>query len=90
MNCAASDGQAAAELYDYLKSETDYPVDDLLRALLPVQPLAAMAQTCTGIISCRKRPGECAPVLLDATLWQKAAPCSRMPSTACRCRVLPG
>ena len=38
-----TDGQAAAELYDYLKSETDYPVDDLLRALLPVQPLAAMA-----------------------------------------------
>ena len=37
-----TDGQAAAELYDYLKSETDYPVDDLLRALLPVQPVSVV------------------------------------------------
>lgn len=39
-----TDGQAAAELYRCLKTRTSYPVDALLRDLLPVQPLAAMAQ----------------------------------------------
>ena len=85
-----TDGQAAAELYDYLKSETDYPVDDLLRALLPVQPLAAMAQNLHWHYILPQTAGECVPVCWMPTLWQKAAPCSRMPSTACRCRVLPG
>ena len=39
-----TDGTAAAELYDWLKTETDYPVDDLIRSLLRTQPLAPMAQ----------------------------------------------
>lgn len=39
-----TDGTAAAELYHWLKTSTDYPVDDLIRALLRTQPLAPMAQ----------------------------------------------
>ena len=65
------DGQAAAELYDYLKSETDYPVDDLLRALLPVQPLAAMAQNLHWHYILPQTAGECAPILLDANTLAK-------------------
>ena len=64
-------GQAAAELYDYLKSETDYPVDDLLRALLPVQPLAAMAQNLHWHYILPQTAGECAPILLDANTLAK-------------------
>ena len=66
-----TDGQAAAELYDYLKSETDYPVDDLLRALLPVQPLAAMAQNLHWHYILPQTAGECAPILLDANTLAK-------------------
>lgn len=36
-------GQSAAELYDYLKKETEYPVDLLLQEMLPTQPLQSMA-----------------------------------------------
>lgn len=39
-----TDGQSARELYDYLKTQTDYPVDALLRAMLPTQPLTVLAQ----------------------------------------------
>lgn len=39
-----TDGCAAVQLYAYLKENTDYPVDDLIADLLPVQPLANMAQ----------------------------------------------
>lgn len=39
-----TDGLAAVQLYEYLKSETDYPVDDLVAALLPTQPLGQMAR----------------------------------------------
>ena len=38
-----TDGTAARELYDYLKQETDYPVDLLLASLLQRQPLDALA-----------------------------------------------
>ena len=85
-----TDGQAAAELYDYLKSETDYPVDDLLRALLPVQPLAAMAQNLHWHYILPQTAGECAPILLDANTLAKGCTLQPDASTACRCRVLPG
>lgn len=39
-----TDGAAALELYQWLKAETGYPVDDLIRSLLRTQPLAPMAQ----------------------------------------------
>ena len=39
-----TDGQAARILYDHLKACTEYPVDDLLRALLRAHPLGALAQ----------------------------------------------
>lgn len=39
-----TDGQAGHRLYDYLKTKTDYPVDDLVRSLLQTQPLTALAQ----------------------------------------------
>ena len=39
-----TDGCAAAALYRYLKSETSYPVDALIRSLLTTQSLAEMAQ----------------------------------------------
>ena len=85
-----TDGQAAAELYDYLKSETDYPVDDLLRALLPVQPLAAMAQNLHWHYILPQTAGECAPVLLDANTLGKrlrpAAGCRPLPAAAACCR----
>ena len=78
-----TDGQAAAELYDYLKSETDYPVDDLLRALLPVQPLVAMAQNLHWhYILPQTAGGVCAHFAGCQHFGKKAAPCSRMPSTA--------
>ena len=38
-----TDGTAARELYDYLKQETDYPVELLLASLLQRQPLDALA-----------------------------------------------
>ena len=81
-----TDGQAAAELYDYLKSETDYPVDDLLRALLPVQPLAAMAQNLHWHYILPQTAGECAPVLLDANTLAKG--CALQPD-AVYCLPLP-
>lgn len=81
-----TDGQAAAELYDYLKSETDYPVDDLLRALLPVQPLAAMAQNLHWHYILPQTAGECAPILLDANTLAKG--CALQPD-AVYCLPLP-
>lgn len=39
-----TDGCAAVQLYTCLKEKTEYPVDDLIASLLPVQPLAYMAQ----------------------------------------------
>lgn len=39
-----TDGLAAAQLYEYLRTETDYPVDELIAALLPTQPLGQMAR----------------------------------------------
>lgn len=36
-------GTAGRELYDYLRQETDYPVDALLQSLLRTQPLTALA-----------------------------------------------
>lgn len=39
-----TDGCAARELYDYLKANTEYPVDLLVGALLRSQPLSALAQ----------------------------------------------
>ena len=39
-----TDGLAARRLYDWLKAEGTYPVDALLRALLPAQPLADLAR----------------------------------------------
>ena len=77
-----TDGQAAAELYDYLKSETDYPVDDLLRALLPVQPLAAMAQNLHWHYILPQTAGECAPILLDANTLAKGCALQPDASTA--------
>ena len=81
-----TDGRAAAELYDYLKSETDYPVDDLLRALLPVQPLAAMAQNLHWHYILPQTAGECAPILLDANTLAKG--CALQPD-AVYCLPLP-
>ena len=81
-----TDGQAAAELYDYLKSEADYPVDDLLRALLPVQPLAAMAQNLHWHYILPQTAGECAPILLDANTLAKG--CALQPD-AVYCLMLP-
>lgn len=81
-----TDGQAAAELYDYLKSETDYPVDGLLRALLPVQPLAAMAQNLHWHYILPQTAGECAPILLDANTLAKG--CALQPD-AVYCLPLP-
>lgn len=39
-----TDGNAAGELQLYLRRNTAYPLDDLLRSLLRTQPLAALAQ----------------------------------------------
>lgn len=39
-----TDGDAAAELYTYLRSRTTYPVDALLRSLLRTQPLAELGK----------------------------------------------
>ena len=39
-----TDGQAAAELYRYLREQTTFPVQELVASLLPVQPLTNMAQ----------------------------------------------
>lgn len=39
-----TDGNAAAELYTYLRSRTAYPVDELLRSLLRTQSLAALGK----------------------------------------------
>ena len=39
-----TDGTAARTLYDYVKQETNYPVDLLLAALLQRQPLEALAR----------------------------------------------
>jgi len=39
-----TDGNAARDLYEYLKNRTSYPVDELLRALLRSQPLSALAK----------------------------------------------
>lgn len=39
-----TDGNAARDLYEYLKKRTSYPVDELLRALLRSQPLSALAK----------------------------------------------
>lgn len=39
-----TDGLAAVQLYEYLNQETDYPVDQLIASLLPVQPLGEMAR----------------------------------------------
>ncbi len=84
-----TDGQAAAELYDYLKAETSYLVDDLLRALLPVQPLAAMAKNLHWHYILPQTAGEQAPILLDAdtlangcTLQPDAIYCLPLPRVA--------
>lgn len=39
-----TDGLAAVRLYEYLKTGTDYPVDELIAALLPTQSLGQMAR----------------------------------------------
>lgn len=39
-----TDGNAAAELYAYLRNCTGYPVDELLRSLLRTQPLAVLSK----------------------------------------------
>ena len=39
-----TDGRAAAQLYTYVKDNTAFPVDDLIRSLLPTQPLTRMSQ----------------------------------------------
>lgn len=39
-----TDGTAARELYDYLKDCTDYPVEEVVRALLRDQPLSELAR----------------------------------------------
>ena len=39
-----TDGNAAAELYAYLRQAASYPVDDLVRSLLRTQPLSTLAQ----------------------------------------------
>lgn len=61
-----TDGQAAAELYDYLTNSTAYPIDALLRSLLPVHPLAAIAQNLHWHYILPQSPAGKAPVLLDA------------------------
>ena len=40
-----TDGLAARRLYDWLKAETSYPVDELLRGLLPAYPLSAVTRS---------------------------------------------
>ena len=83
-----TDGQAAAELYDYLKSETDYPVDDLLRALLPVQPLAAMAQN-LALYPAANGGGVCAHFAGCQHFGKRlrpAAGCRLLPDAAACCR----
>lgn len=39
-----TDGNAAKDLYEYLSRETDYPIDDLIRALLKDHTLSAMGK----------------------------------------------
>lgn len=39
-----TDGNAAAELYEYLRGATNYPVDALVQSLLRTQPLSNLAQ----------------------------------------------
>ena len=61
-------------------------VDDLLRALLPVQPLAAMAQNLHWHYILPQTAGECAPILLDANTLAKG--CALQPD-AVYCLPLP-
>ncbi len=85
-----TDGQAAAELYDYLKSETDYPVDDLLRALaagaaagchgakpaLALYPAANGGGVCAHFAGCQHFGKRLRP----------AAGCRLLPAAAACCR----
>ena len=53
-----TDGTAARTLYDYVKQETNYPVDLLLAALLQRQPLEALARekNLSGLIPVEQGP----------------------------------
>ena len=61
-------------------------MDDLLRTLLPVQPLAAMAQNLHWHYILPQMAGECAPILLDANTLAKG--CALQPD-AVYCLPLP-
>lgn len=43
-----TDGSASRALFDYLKTCTDYPVEELIRSLLRSQPLSALVQNLHG------------------------------------------
>lgn len=60
-----TDGCAAVQLYTYLKGRTDFPVDDLIRSLLPVQPLAYMAQNLHWHYRIPSQAAAKAPVVLS-------------------------
>ncbi len=71
-----TDGTAARTLYDYVKQETNYPVDLLLAALLQRQPLEALARELHWqYVIARCRP----PLSLRPSWLPRAWPC-------CTCR----
>lgn len=70
-----TDGLAARRLYDWLKAETAYPVDALLRALLPAQPLTDVTRSLHPYPLLPETPAAPAPltVLPPAALREGAA-----------------
>ncbi|HJD20601.1 MAG TPA: rhamnan synthesis F family protein [Candidatus Gemmiger faecigallinarum] len=67
-----TDGAAAAELYDWLKRSTDYPVDELIRSLLRTQPLAFLAQNLHWSAALPAAEEPAPPVRLIR--WRRGAP----------------
>lgn len=60
-----TDGCAAIQLYTYLKSQTDFPVDALVSSLLKTQPLTSMAQNLHWHYILSEETGRvCAPTVL--------------------------
>ena len=67
-----TDGCAAARLYELLKKEEVFPVDDLIRSLLPTQPLAQMSRNLHWHYLLPQETGE-KPVSLTAQQLENGA-----------------
>lgn len=70
-------GEAAGELYRGLRRETEYPIDALLRALLPGQPLTALTANLHGTLAltpAAPENGQAAkPMAVHRVVWQNGA-----------------